>query len=265
MKKIVKSLVVSSVIVASSTASFAATIPQDSITKLENTTTLVKQITSNVKLYSDQESVKYSKFIENGGGELWVKLTLDGAEFNTKDPYKIKNAISQNYDIKTSLAVGNDGKSIEFGVYEPNADIEYIENWEITIDSSVLTSDSNATVKIPVINDTMYSSTPKIITDKTSVTVEELENGFNITLEATNGALFNTRCSGGYLRQSMMRTSNIDIYPLAYCNGLYSTKVKFFIKALNGVPSSRDALEFRIEGDATNSTVPLIVKLPIVR
>lgn len=265
MKKIVKSLVISSVVVASSTASFAASIPQNSITKLQNTTTLERQLTSNVKLYSDQSSVKYSKFLENGGGELWVKLTLDGAKFNTNDPYKIKEAISQNYDIKTSLAVGNDGKSVEFGVYEPNANIEYLENWEITIDSSVLTSDSNATVKIPVIHDTIYSSTPKVITDKTSVTVEELEKGFDITLETTNGAMFDTRCAGGFIRQSMMRTSNIDIYPLAYCDGLNSTKVKFFIKALNRVPSSKNELEFRIEGNATNSTVPLIVKLPIVR
>ncbi len=265
MKKIVKSLVLSSVMLASSTTSFAATIPQNSIAELQNTATLEKQLTSNVKLYSDQSSVKYSKFLENGGGELWVKLTLDGAKFNTNDPYKIKDAISQNYDIKTSLAVGNDGKSIEFGVYEPNANIEYIDNWEITIDSSVLTSDSNATVKIPVIHDTIYSSTPKVITDKTSVTVDELEKGFYITLETTNGAMFDTRCAGGFIRQSMMRTSNIDIYPLAYCDGLDSTKVKFFIKALNGVPYSKNELEFRIEGNATNSTVPLIVKLPIIR
>lgn len=265
MKKIVKSLVVSSVVLASSTASFAATMPQGSLGALQNATSLERQITSNVTLTADQSSVKYSKFLENGGGELWVKLTLDGAKFNTNDPYKIKDSISQNYDIKTTLAVGNDGKSIELGVYQPNANIEYLENWDITIDSSVLTSDSDINVKIPVINDIVYTSTPKVKFDKTSITLDELKNGFDITLETTNGSMFNTRCSGGFIRQSIMRTSNIDVFPIAYCDGIDSTKVKLHIRALNDVPYYRDELVFRIEGNASNSTVPLIVNLPIVR
>ncbi len=265
MKKIATSLVVSSIVLTSSTASFAATIPQSVIGAVKNTTSLERQITSNATLTADQSSVKYSKFLENGGGELWVKLTLNGAEFNTNDPYKIKESISQNYDIKTTLAVGNDGKSIEFGVYEPNANIEYLESWDITIDSSVLTSDSDVQVKIPVVNDIIYTSTPKVKVDKTSITLDELKNGFDITLETTNGAMFNTRCSGGFIRQSIMRTSNIDIFPIAYCDGIESTKVKLHIRALNGVPSYKDELVFRIEGNASNSTVPLIVNLPIVR
>lgn len=39
----------------------------------------------------------------------------------------------------------------------------------------------------------------------------------------------------------------------------------FNIRALNGVSIYRDTLEFRIEGMATNSQVPLIVKIPIQR
>ncbi|MDO4926591.1 MAG: hypothetical protein Q3980_13160 [Turicibacter sp.] len=55
-------------------------------------------------------------------------MTLEGASFNTTDPYEIKNAISQNYDIQTSLLVSLDRKTIEFGVYAPNANIEYLDN-----------------------------------------------------------------------------------------------------------------------------------------
>ena len=62
-----------------------------------------------------------------------------------------------------------------------------------------------------------------------------------------------------------MRTSNISVDPLAYCDGLHSTKVKLRIKSLNPVPYYRDVLEFRIEGEATNSPVPLLVSLPIIR
>ncbi|RDY28175.1 hypothetical protein CHL78_006190 [Romboutsia weinsteinii] len=264
MNKIVKSLLVAGVLVANSSSVFAATAPQNSVSMLQNTTSLENQITSNATLNSKQSHVKYSKFLENGGGELWIDLVLDGAKFNTGDPYEIKDAISQNYDIETSLAVGRDGKSIEFGVYEPNAGIEYIDNWVITIDSSVLTTDEDLTVKIPVVNDTGVSATPKVVTNKTSVKVEELEKGFDITLEGINGAKFNTACVGNYVRQSVMRTSNIDVYALPYCD-VSQTKVKLNLRAMNGVSYMRDALEFRIEGDATNSPVPLIVKIPIVR
>ena len=62
-----------------------------------------------------------------------------------------------------------------------------------------------------------------------------------------------------------MRTSNIAVNPLPYCDGLNSTKVKLHIKSLNPVPYYRDVLEFRIEGEATNSPVPLLVSLPIIR
>ena len=83
-------------------------------------------------------------------------MTLEGASFNTTDPYEIKNAISQNYDIQTSLLISLDRKTIEFGVYAPNANIEYLDNWEITIKSSVLRSDQDATIKIPVSHDTIF-------------------------------------------------------------------------------------------------------------
>ncbi|MGL5329534.1 MAG: hypothetical protein ACRDD7_09710 [Peptostreptococcaceae bacterium] len=50
---------------------------------------------------------------------------------------------------------------------------------------------------------------------------------------------------------------------LPYCDSISSNRIKFYIKATNGVPYYRDALEFRIEGDATNSNVPMMVKLDI--
>ena len=257
MKKFMNSLLVTGLVVFNATTVFAA-IPQD-VTAIE------QRETTLATLKAEQESVNYSNFLKNGGGELWVNLTLEGAQFNTNDPYKIKDAITQNYDIETTLAVGNDGKSIEVGVYKPNAGIEYINNWEITIDSSVLTCDNDVTIKIPVLKDMPTVNTPKVITDKQSITAKELEEGFIINLEGINGAFFNTRCNGDFIRQSIIRTSNIAVYPLAYCDGLDSTQVKLYIKALNGVPADSTKLEFRLEGEATNSPVPLLVSLPIIR
>ena len=264
MNKFTKTLLITGVVAVSCSTVFAASPSKGQVFAAQNSMSIERQISSQATLKSDQQSVDYSKFLENGGGELWVKLTLEGAEFNTKDPNKIKNAITQNYDIQTSLAVGNDGKSIEFGVYAPNASITYLENWEISINSSVLTSENNVKVSIPVNNDIELSKTPKVITNKTSVTVDELVNGFNITLEGINGAKFNTSCAANYVRQSIMQTSNIDVYAIPYCD-LTQTKMTFNIRALNGVSIYRDTLEFRIEGMATNSQVPLIVKIPIQR
>ena len=257
MKKFMNSLLITGLVVFNATTVFAA-IPQD-VTAIE------QRESTLATLKAEQASVNYSNFLKNGGGEVWVNLTLEGAQFNTNDPYKIKDAITQNYDIQTTLAVGNDGKSIEVGVYKPNAGIEYINNWEITIDSSVLTCDNDVTVKVPVLKDIPTVNTPKVITDRKSITVKELEEGFTITLEGINGAYFNTGCLGGFIRKSIMRTSNIAVNPVPYCDGLNSNKVKLHIKSLNPVPSYRDVLEFRIEGEATNSPVPLLVSLPIIR
>ena len=108
--KIITSLLIAGVLAVNSSTVFAATLPQ-------NLNSLEQQISSKVTLKSDQASVDYTNFIKNGGGEQWVKLTLEGAKFNTNAPNKILKAITQNYDVKTSLLLGNDGKSIEFGVY----------------------------------------------------------------------------------------------------------------------------------------------------
>lgn len=257
--KIINSLLLAGVIAVNSSTAFASTLPT-------NVNLVNEQSYSDVTLKSDQQSVDYTNFIKNGGGEQWVKLTLDGAKFNTNDPYEIKNAISQNYDITTSLLVGNDGKSIEFGVYEPNAGISYLPNWEITIDSSVLTSDTDATIKIPVNYDMNTSTTPKVITSKQSVTINELKNGFTLSLTSTGGAVFNTNCLGNNIRLSLMQTANIPVYALTYCD-LDLTNVSFFIKALNDIPDSATEFTFRLEQErnAVLSSVPLIVKIPIVR
>lgn len=257
MNKFMKSLLITGIVASNATAVLATT-PQ-------NVRVLEQRVATSATLKAEQASVNYSNFIKNGGGQLWVNLTLEGAQFNTNDPYKIKDAITQNYDIETTLAVGNDGKSIEVGVYKPNAGIEYINNWEITIDSSVLTCDNDVTIKIPVLKDMPTVNTPKVITDKQSITVKELEEGFILNIEGINGAYFNTGCLGGFIRKSIMRTSNIAVNPIPYCDGLNSTKVKLHIKSLNPVPYYRDVLEFRIEGEATNSPVPLLVSLPIIR
>lgn len=176
MNKFMKSLLITGIVASNATAVLATT-PQ-------NVRVLEQRVATSATLKAEQASVNYSNFLKNGGGELWVNLTLEGAKFNTNDPYKIKDAITQNYDIKTTLAVGNDGKSIEVGVYKPNAGIEYINNWEITIDSSVLTCDNDLTIKIPVLKDVPTVNTPKVITDRKSITVKELEEGFTINLKA---------------------------------------------------------------------------------
>lgn len=257
--KIIKSLLLAGVIAINSSTVFAATLPQ-------NVNLLEAQVSSEVTLKSDQQSVDYTNFLKNGGGEQWVKLTLDGAEFNTNDPYKILSAITQNYDIKTSLLVGNDGKSIELGVYEPNDGISYLPNWEITIDSSVLTSDTDASIKIPVNYDMNTQTTPKVVTSKESVTIDELKNGFELSLTATGGAVFNTDCLGNNVRLSLMQTANIPVNAYTFCD-LDLTNVSFFIKALNDIPDSATEFTFRLEQgrNAVLSPVPLIVKIPIIR
>ncbi|CEO35084.1 hypothetical protein [Paraclostridium sordellii] len=259
-KRIIKSLLlVAGVLSISSTSVFADAIPQTPIS-------LEQKTSSKVALKSDQKSVNYSNFIKNGGGEQWVNLTLDGAEFNTSNPNEILKAITQNYDVKTTLSVSNDGKSIELGVYEPNAGIEYLDNWEITIKSSVLTSDTDASVKIPVNYDINTSTTPKVITSKQSVTIDELKNGFELPLTAIGGAVFNTDCIGNNVRLSLMQTANIPVTAYTFCD-LDLTNISFFVKALNDIPESATEFTFRLEQErnAVLSPVPLIVKIPIVR
>lgn len=218
---------------------------------------------SGASLVSKQSSVKYSDFLKDGGGWQWVNLELKGAKFTTKDYSKLGPAITQNYDVQTQLIAPSDGVNFEFGVYEPNPGIEYIDTWEITIDSSVLDIDHDLTVKIPVVNDLGVAETPKIIASRTSVTKDELLNGFDLTLETTAGARFNTSCTAYAPRVSIIKTANMYLEVLPYCDSISPYKIKFFIKASNGVPYYRDALEFRIEGDATNSNVPMMVKLDI--
>ncbi|AVD37204.1 hypothetical protein [Clostridioides difficile] len=258
-QKIITSLLITGVLATNTYPVFASQAIQT-----QNLTSIEQRISSNVLLKCDQSSINYTNFFKNGGGEQWVKLTLEGAKFNTNDPYEIKNAIKQNYDVQTTIAVGTDGKSIEFGVYEPNAGIEYLPNWEININSSVLTSDTDATIKIPVNYDIHTSATPKIITSKKSITLDELKNGFELDLEGIQGAQFNTDCVGNNVRLSLMHTANIPVMAMTYCD-LDTTHIGFIIKALNDIPSTATEFTFRIEGNATTSQVPLLVKLPIVK
>lgn len=220
---------------------------------------------SEASLVCKQDSVKYSDFFKEGGGWQWVDLELKGAKFITKDYAKLGPAITQNYDVTTQLIAPSDGVNFEFGVYEPNPGIEYIDTWEITIDSSVLDIDQDLTVKIPVVNDTGATVTPKIIASKTSVTKDELINGFDLTLETTNGARFNTDCLAYAPRVSIIKTANLrSLQVLPYCNDISPTRITFHIKAVNEIPYYRDTFEFRMEGDAIrNSSIPLLVKLDI--
>ncbi|MGL5347697.1 MAG: leucine-rich repeat domain-containing protein [Peptostreptococcaceae bacterium] len=221
---------------------------------------------SGASLVSKQSSIKYSDFLKDGGGWQWVDLELKGAKITTKDPEVFDKAITQNYDVQTTFALPPHGTSFEFGVFAPNPGIEYIDNWEITIDSSVLDIDQDLTIKIPVENDIGTTVTPKIVANKKSVTKEELLNGFDLTLETINGAKFNTSCMAYGPRVSIIKTANLRaLQVLPYCNDISSNRITFHIKAVNGIPSYSDTLEFRMEGDALiNSKVPLMVKLDIV-
>ena len=261
-KRFLNLALVAGLVVSNVSLSFADTLKTDvTLPNLEIGN--VREV-SNASIVSDKSSVNYSDFLKNGGGEQWVNLELKGAKITTKDPYKLAKAITQNYDVQTTLALPSHGTSFEFGVFAPNSGIEYIDNWEITIDSSVLDIDQDLTIKIPVVNDLGVAETPKIVASKTSVTKDELINGFDLTLETPANVRFNTSCTAYAPRVSIIKTANMDLEVLPYCNGISPNKIKFYIKAMNGVPSYIDTLEFRMEGDATNSNVPMMVKLDIV-
>ena len=238
----------------------------DTVKSTSTPLSLEQSTLSTVTLKSDKSSVNYTDFSKNGGGEQWVKLTLEGAKFNTNDPNEILKAIKQNYDVKTTLLVGNDGQSIEFGVYEPNAGIKYLESWDITIDSSVLTTNEDAKIKIPVNYDMNTATTPKIVTSKKSVTIDELKKGFELPLELTGGAVFNTDCLGNNVRLGLMKTANIPVMAATFCD-ISLNKASFLIQALNDIPDNVNEFTFRLEqkDNAVLSPVPLIVKVPIVR
>ncbi|MGL5329535.1 MAG: hypothetical protein ACRDD7_09715 [Peptostreptococcaceae bacterium] len=68
---------------------------------------------SGASLVSKQSSVKYSDFLKDGGGWQWVDLELKGAKITTKDPYKLSGAITQNYDVQTTLVGTSDGTNFE--------------------------------------------------------------------------------------------------------------------------------------------------------
>lgn len=257
MKKrnLITTLMITGILAVNSATAFAAE-PVSGMPVME------QQASQEAVLKSDQQSVLYTNFTKNGGGEQWVKLTLEGALFNTGDPNEIKRAISQNYDIQTTVAVCNDGKSIELGVFAPNAGIKYLPDWDIRIDASVLTSDSDMSVRIPVIDD-VDPYAPNVITSKKSVSRNELEHGFDLDLQGVRGVQFNTSCLGNNVRLSIMNTANIPVMAITYCD-YDSTHMSFQVQALNPIPLYTNVFTFKIQGNAANAKEPITVSIPIV-
>ncbi|MGL4847613.1 MAG: hypothetical protein ACRC28_01615 [Clostridium sp.] len=209
-------------------------------------------------------SVKYSDMV-SGDGAVHLKVNLpQGVKLTTTDPYKFSDALTQNYDISISEGVHYSKDYFIINVNWANSGIKYLGDWVINVDGSMFTDGKARKLNIEV-NNNLFVGTPKITTnvDK-GVTVNQLKNGFDLEMNLQN-AEFNTVCFGNYIRLSMIKSSGLDIYPVAYCDSLGRTRVKMRVQAMNGVESWRTHFEFKIEGEATNSPVPITVRIPIIR
>ncbi|MGL4654898.1 MAG: hypothetical protein ACRCWM_03280 [Sarcina sp.] len=215
-------------------------------------------------LRPDVTSVKYSDMVA-GDGAVYLKVQLpQGVKLTTTDPYKFSDALTQNYDVSISEGVHYSKDYFTINVNWANAGIEYLGDWVIKIDGSMFT-DGNARELNIGVNNNLFVGTPKITTNvDNGVTVNQLKYGFDLEMNLQN-AEFNTACFGNYIRLSMIKSSGLSIYPVAYCDSLGRTRVKMRVQAMNGVESWRTHFEFKIEGDATNSPVPITVRIPIIK
>lgn len=217
-------------------------------------------------LRAEVTSVTYSDMVKGDGAIHFNVFLPEGVKLTTTDPYKFSNALTQNYDISISEGVHSNKQQFLINVNWSNPGIKYDGNWVFNIDGSVFTDGKSRNLTIPVINDLGQVGTPRITTnvDK-GVTRQQLVNGFDIVMDIEN-AKFNTVCFGNYIRVSMMNTSGIrGLYAVAYCDSLKANRVKMRVQAMNGVESWRTHFEFKIEGDATNSSVPITVRIPIIK
>ncbi|MGL4738932.1 MAG: hypothetical protein ACRCW2_15875 [Cellulosilyticaceae bacterium] len=209
--------------------------------------------------------VTYSALVA-GDGAVNINFDLQGVKLTTSDPYKFSDNLTQNYDICISEGTSYTKDSFSINVNWSNPGVEYVGDWVININGSMFTDGQDRQIVIKVLNDLGQVGAPKIKTNvDQGVTRQQLTQGFDLEMEMT-GAKFNTTCFGNYIRQSMMNSCGIrGLYPVAYCNALQPNKVKLRVQAPNGVESWRTHFEFKIEGNATNSPVPITVRIPIIK
>ncbi|HAX72840.1 MAG TPA: hypothetical protein DCY20_04895 [Firmicutes bacterium] len=210
-------------------------------------------------------SVAYSDLVL-GDGAVNFKVNLpEGVKLTTSNPSLFSTYVTQNYDISISEGVATSKSFFVINVNWANQGVAYNGNWEFNIDGKAFTDGKARSFEIEVTND-LVAGTPVVYTNvDQGVTVEQLNQGFDLVMNIRN-ARFNTSCFGNLIRVSMMNTSNIyGIYPLAYCNSLNQSQVKMYVQAMNGVESWKTHFEFKLEGDAIYSSVPITVRIPIIR
>lgn len=209
--------------------------------------------------------VTYSDLVE-GDGMVNIDFDLKGVKLTTTNPSTFSKSVKQNYDICFSASPGYNGDKFNINVNWSNPGIMYNGDWVIDVKGDVFSDGKDRRFVIQVMNDLGQVGAPKITTnvDK-GITRKQLTEGFDLEMEIT-GAQFNTACLGNYIRVSMMQSSGIrGLNPMAYCNALKPNKVKFSVQAPNGVESWRTHFEFKLEGNATNSSVPISVRIPIIK
>lgn len=244
LKRILTATILMGMIGANTTLAFA------------NTTMPVAQsVEQKASILAGTSQIRYSDMLIDG--EVWVDLNLQGAKFkDDATANEIRDAITTNYAVKTTLAVRNDRTGIEFGIFESLPNISFKDEWIITIDSSVLTVDYDLTTTIKVRDN--VTSSPKVVADRTSLTRDELTRGTVVTFNI-EGEKFNTACTGQYIRRSIMESANVrGLYVIPYCD-LTQNKITFYMQALNGVSIHENKLTFVFDNRATSANNALPV------
>lgn len=221
-----------------------------------NTMVPIAQSTEQkANVVTNATEIRYSDMLIDG--EVWIDLNLQGAKFKDNlSANEIRDGITTNYEVKTTLALRNDRTGIEFGIYESMSNISFKDEWVITIDSSVLTVDYDLTTTVKVRDN--VASKPKVVADRTSLTRAELEKGTVVTF-SIEGEEFNTRCSGQYIRRSMMQSANVKgLYVIPYCD-MTKNKITFYMQAMNGVSIHENKLVLSFDNSATSSNKALPV------
>lgn len=216
-------------------------------------------------LNSQVSTVYYSNMVKGDGAVSFDIFLPKDVKLTTTNPYVLSDALTQNYDVCLSTGVSYSKDEFSLNVNWSNQGIKFVGDWVINLDGSVFSDGKDRKLVIKVINDLQQVGTPKITTnvDK-GVTVKQLKQGFDLEMNLEN-AKFNTSCFGNYIRLSMINTSGLRIHPVAYCNALQTNKVKMRVQATNGVESWRTHFEFKIEGNASSSKVPITVRIPIIK
>lgn len=212
----------------------------------------------------DRSYLRYSDMVQ-GDGAADIFFTLNGVTLTTDDPYAFDDAMTHNYDVDASTGVSYKGDMFFLNVNWSNPGIKFVGDWIININGSMFSDGKARTITVPIINDLGDKGQPTVTTnvDK-GVTVQQLLNGFDLEMNISN-ATFNTACFGNYIRMSMMDTSGLRLYPVAYCDSLKANQVKMRVQVLNYVESWRTHLEFKLQGDAIKSSMPITVRIPIIR